>query len=129
MKQLSSWPELRAQYGRLLMIQRATWLSLRDPDLDGKPIELDSTLRLQTSPEDVVRNTERIARNIKIALQFDLKRFLKELGPEIDKFMVASFSDEPKDMRMFNALLAMGLYTHEERAKLTAAMEKNTGKH
>lgn len=121
LKKLAAWPELRARYARLLMLQRATWISLRDPTFDGKLIELDSTIHLQ--PDPVVQ--ERLLRNQRIALQRDVKRFLEETGPAIDRFMIAAFSIEPGDFRMLNELLAMGLYTPTDRAKLVARVAGN----
>lgn len=123
MKDLAAWPELRARYARLLMLERAIWVSSRDPTLDGEMIELDSTIRLQPAPASA---QERLIRNQRVSLQGDLKRFMAETAPLIDRFMIAAFSMEPVDFRMLNELLAMGFYTAEERARLVTAAEKKT---
>jgi hypothetical protein len=114
LERLPNWADLRARYARLLMYQRATWLGLRDPALDDQSIELDSTIRMEPDPAA----EERLLRNQRIALQLDLKHFLKEAGPAIDRFMISLFSRKPEDFRMLNELLAMGLYTPAERSKL-----------
>ena len=121
MKDLVAWPGLRARYARLLMLQRARWISLRDPTLDGEMIELDSTIRLQPDPAAA---QERLIRNQRVSLQGDLKRFMEETAPLIDRFMIAAFSMEPVDFRMLTELLAMGLYTPADRARLVTATEK-----
>jgi hypothetical protein len=118
-KDLPGWPELRAGTARLLMCQRGTWLSLRDPNLDGKTIELDSAINYQ--PDQAAQ--ERNLRNKKIEMQLDLKRFLGEFGPAIDRYMVNAFSIEPKNSQMLSDLLVIGNYSSVEREKLTNMVE------
>lgn len=120
MKELKSWPVLRARYGRLLMRERAVWISMRDPTLDGQVLMLDSTIGIRDPAVDQQREQQ----NKKIHVQLFLKRCLDDNGPEIDRFMVDAFSLEPSDRRVLDELLALGLYTAPERAKLMAAIEK-----
>ena len=132
LKDLSDWPELRARYVRIMMYQRAAWISLQDPSLDGKVIELNSTLPMQLVPESdakvIAAEQDRMERNQRVSLQIDLKRFLNDNSLVIDRFMVAAFSIEPIDLRMLNESLAMGLYTPEERIKIVNTVEAATGK-
>lgn len=121
LKELPAWPELRARYARILMFQHATWTCLRDPALDGAGMQLDSTEGTEPDPHA----QERRNRNRRIALQGDLKRFLKEKGPVIDRFMIEAFSVEPADFRMLNELLAMGLYSAVDRVTLVTTVSRN----
>ena len=129
MEKLAVWPELRSRYALLMMCQRATSISLRDPTLDDKMIQLDSTVRWQPLTDAEQQALQKKADLYeRIHLQHALKSFMKDTGPRIDRFMVDAFSREPFDIRMLNELLAMGLYTPEERAKLvTIVAEKVKG--
>ncbi len=126
MKSLAAWPDLRAAYASLLMVQRAIWVSLRDPTLDGAKIVLDSTVSLQPDA-DAAERLNRVDRNTRVAVQNDLKSFMAETAPYIDRFLIDAFSMEPKDSRMLNEMLLMGLYTPEDRAKLMGKVEGMVG--
>lgn len=116
MRGFKAWPELRARYARLMMLQRARWISLRDPSQEG-PIVLDSTVH-PLGHRDAAEDRLRAKRNRQALLQYDVKRYQSETGPKIDHFMVGAFSLEPFDWRMFNEMLLLGRYTEEERTKL-----------
>ena len=136
MTRFEAWPELRARYTRLMMIQRARWISLRDPSLDG-PIMLDSTQHLGAMEPDPAKravylaaeeaaNKKRLIQNQQASLQYDVKKFMADTGPEIDRFMIAAFSAEPADFRMLNELLLMGRYTAEARTTLVNLVAGST---
>ena len=136
MTRFEAWPELRARYARLMMIQRARWISLRDPSLDG-PIMLDSTQHLGAMEPDPAKravylaaeeaaNKKRLIQNQQASLQYDVKKFMADTGPEIDRFMIAAFSAEPADFRMLNELLLMGRYTAEARTTLVNLVAGST---
>jgi hypothetical protein len=120
---LEAWPDFRARYARLMMVQRARWISLRDPSLDG-PIILDSTARL--GPRDHAADRLRQKRNQQARLQYDVKGFLSKTGPKIDRFMVRAFSLGPFDFRMLNEMLLIGRYPPEERTKLVTLAAGST---
>jgi len=121
-KNFESWPELRARYARLLMLQRSLWISLRDPNLDEETIEIDSTLRI--GERDLTESLERMNRNRKISFQFDLIRFMDNTAPLFDRFMVEAFSLEPVDIRLLEELLVLGRYSPEDRIKIMENVER-----
>ncbi len=114
--QLPRWREHRARHARLLVGLRFGWVALRDATVDGQMIVLDSTATLPGVERSAIA---RLEQNMRVSLQLDVKRFLAEVAPSIDAFLVSLYRD-PGDAREFNELLAMGGYTPGERAHLVA---------
>ncbi len=116
LERLPRWREHRARHARLLVGLRFGWMALRDATIDGQLIQLDSSLRLPGSERSTV---DRLEQNARVALQLDLKRFLAEVAPDIDAFLVSAYRNAA-DARELNELLSMGGYTPAERAHLVA---------
>ena len=138
-KDMPFWSKFRSRYARLMMLQRATCFMLLDSTLDDKSIVLDNTCPASAFESDPTKRAALVAveeadrkkleiQNRKVSAQIQVKKFMKETAPVIDRFMIATFSNKPDDLRMLNEFLALGFYTPAEQTKLVALVKAKVQK-
>jgi hypothetical protein len=104
---MPGWSQERSRRARLLVLARANWVHGRRPALDDVPLVVDSTVHL---PGQEDRAKALVERNVRVAMQQDLRRAFDEVEPHITDFLAKAYASPPFDFREMRDFLALGRY-------------------
>ncbi len=120
------WQGIRDRRARLMLYVRGSYVNMRNAFWDDKTIVEGRGITV-FDPDDGDTPPIVVDNNASVSLQLDIKGFLAEVGPRIDKFVVEAYSAKPVDHRTLNEMLAFGGYTVKERRELLRRIASASG--